>query len=35
MTIQFNSDKNLTVHAEYEASLSGLLKDELTGLANK
>jgi len=30
MNIQFNSDKNLTVHAEYEASLSGMLKDELS-----
>ena len=29
MTIQFNSDKSLTVHAEYEAGLSGMLNDEL------
>jgi ribosome-associated translation inhibitor RaiA len=30
MTIQFNSDKSLTVHAEYEANLSGILTDELS-----
>ena len=30
MTIQINTDKSLTVHAEYEASLTGSLKDELS-----
>ena len=29
MIIQFNSDKNLTVHPEYEATLRGMLTDEL------
>lgn len=30
MTIQINTDKSLTVHAEYEASLTGSITDELS-----
>ena len=29
MTIQFNSDKSLVIHPEYESTLSGMLTTEL------